>query len=40
MGSYKGVFRSAVHAHKKNFLQINPLTDNERDERVWGGFDV
>jgi hypothetical protein len=27
-----GFFGSAVCAHKKNFLQINPLTDNERDE--------
>ena len=35
-----GFFRSAVHAHKKNVLQINPLTDNERNERVWDGFDV
>ena len=35
-----GFFRSAVHAHKKNVLQINPLTDNERNEKVWDGFDV
>jgi hypothetical protein len=27
-----GFFRPVACAHKNNFLQINPLTDNERDE--------